>query len=708
MFGSGSTPIFSDLVRGTWGSFNTPAGRVDYIMTKARLGGNPNLPERKLTKSLAPVREIMEADSLDFNQLLQRDLDDHRVAVKLIPYLLKPQLAGPAFFPPIMAVLLPFRDKRPTTFPELTGASVVSEDGAQWQEQSAGNAFKIQRVLNARGELDQANYGKLWWNPTEAGLVVLDGQHRAMALLAIERTKSRSWNDTAGAKYKSFYEHQVQQLLEDHDTVDLEGVEVPVTVCWFPEQTGPQARPHEAARKLFVDVNKEARPPSESRIILLSDSELTNVLTRSLLSALRSPEEKDLLPLYAVEYDNPDARSSRPARWSVLTNVQLLKLAVNYCIFGPREYLDRFGGTLQKGTISEGRRDEFMRDQLGMTTLFPTPVEDGGRIYSSEKIGDRNFPLGQVGLITDRFSRTWGRAFLTLLSKTAPYAAHTRALRKLNEEWDATDSRSGLAKDAIFGGVGVYWTLRDSHDHYEEIKTRNPSAPKSDVVRAWTVLQEKKERFEEHRAYEYLGSKSEKNQERSDKAFQVLNTQACQLGQAMAMGSLWQLRKSGNADLNDLPKFAEALVDAWNAFFSVGHGTARDRRLAFNRNGITHPINQIDKMDSGRAFYFRYFWLEALCTPEAWPHIADWIPDHDLFQQRLSEARSLVLKLYTSQNQNIIARSNPRLPENKRAVQAAEDANASLRRALKEWFAKTEGELDKLFSHRTPLPGDES
>src|SRR3546814_45799 len=86
MLKSTPTNSFRDLIQGTWGTFNTPAGRVEYIMTKARLGEESLDPERLLTKSLRPVREVMSADDLDFNQLLQRDLDDHRVATNLIRY----------------------------------------------------------------------------------------------------------------------------------------------------------------------------------------------------------------------------------------------------------------------------------------------------------------------------------------------------------------------------------------------------------------------------------------------------------------------------------------------------------------------------------------------------------------------------------------------------------------------------------------------
>lgn len=702
MFGSGSRLTFRDYVQGTWGSFDTPAGRVDYIMTKARLGGEADTPERQLTKSLAPVREVMDAGDLDFNQLLQRDLDDHRVAVNLIPYLLKPQTTGPAFFPPIVAVLLPFRSKRPTSFPALGELASVNADEASWQEQRAGSAFQVHRLLASDGQPHGANVGKLWWNRSESSLVVLDGQHRAMALLAIERTLTNSWQDTSAVKYRSFYEHQVRRVLEQHGAgePDLSKVEVPVTVCWFPEQTGEGSRPHEAARKLFVDVNKEARPPSESRIILLSDAELSNVLTRSMLSELRSRSDESYLPLYAVEYDNPEVNSHRPARWSVLTNINLLKMAVNRCIFGPSKYLTNVAQGIS-GKESELQRDEFMRNQLDLATLFERYFEDGGIPFDRDALGDKQFPLGRMEAISARFKETWGRAILTLLSKTAPYAAHASALTKLKDDWHVADTFAALAHDALFGGVGVFWTLRDSHDHYLEHRDNTERRlPKSDVIRAWEALKGKEEDFDQYRAQEYLASTRPERVKRCKDAYNVLNTHACQLGLVMTMGSLWEMRKSqpGGVDLKDLPAFAESLVDAWNSFFQIEHSRARDRKAAFNKTGITNPINQIGNMESAQAVYFRYFWMQALAVSTAWSHVASWVPDRGEFDRKLGEARRMYLDLCVKQQLRALKTSQPTAKDEDLRPVAERHANTALKKALKDWFAVSDDDFDAWLS----------
>ncbi|MFD6591511.1 hypothetical protein ACFWED_32045 [Streptomyces anulatus] len=697
MFGSGGRLTFRDYAQGTWGSFDTPAGRVDYIMTKACLGGDADTPERQLTKSLAPVREVMDAGDLDFNQLLQRDLDDHRVAVKLIPYLLKPQATGPAFFPPIVAVLLPFRNKQPTSFPVLGEGIAVTADEAEWEQQQAGNAFQTQRLLGHDGKPHGANVGKLWWNNTEARLVVLDGQHRAMALLAIERTLTKSWQESSAVKFRSFYEHQVLRALEEYGASepDLSKVEVPVTVCWFPDQTGEGARPHEAARKLFVDVNKEARPPSESRIILLSDAELSNVLTRSMLSELRSRSEDSYLPLYAVEYDNPEVNSYRPARWSVLTNINLLKMAVNRCVFGPQKYLTNVAQQIS-GREGDEARDKFMRTQLDLPSLLPKYFEDGGLTFDRDTVGDKQFPLGKLDALSDRFRETWGKAILTLLSSTAPYAAHASALTSLKNDWLTADTFAALAHDALFGGVGVFWTLRDSYEHYRDHQYSGSSRqPKSDVIRAWEALRGKEADFDEYRASAYLDSRRPERIKRCREAYSVLNTHACQLGLVMTLGSLWELRKEqvGEADLKDLPAFAEALVGGLNSFFKIESGKVRDRKLAFNKVGISHPINQIANMESPQAVYFRYFWMQALGVPAAWSHLDSWFPDREAFDYKLDQARRMYLDLCIKQQFKALKTNRPTAVESELQRDAEKQAVGALRNALKQWFQVAEGDF---------------
>src|ERR1700722_10891748 len=100
-FLSAPVSFFRNKVLGSWGTFQTPAGKVNFILTKAKLGTQELNPVSQLTRLLLPAREALNVKEMDFGQLLQRDLDDHRIATDLVPYVLRPEPNGPAFFPPI-------------------------------------------------------------------------------------------------------------------------------------------------------------------------------------------------------------------------------------------------------------------------------------------------------------------------------------------------------------------------------------------------------------------------------------------------------------------------------------------------------------------------------------------------------------------------------------------------------------------------------
>ncbi|WP_229567713.1 DNA sulfur modification protein DndB [Rhodococcus sp. RDE2] len=636
----------------------------------------------------------MDADLLDFNQLLQRDLDDHRVATKLIPYLLRPRATGPAFFPPIVAVLLPFKNKRPAELPTLGSEEYVPDPNGNWIQSTAGEAMRVRRLALREGELHPIPLGELHWNDAYTRLVVIDGQHRAMALLAIERTLTNTWDQSGGDRFKSFYEGPVRRELEqwkkkNDGELDLSRVEVPVAVCWFPDQTGPEGDPHGVARKLFVDVNKEARQPSESRLILLSDGELLKVLTRSLLNELRSGPSNEFLPLYAVEYDNPETKTTQSARWSVLTNIHLLQMAVDRCLFGPPKYLDKvnlaFGGR-----ESETERDAFMRGQLELAKIFPGAIEDGDFTYLPGEIGNTNFPVGKKEEITARFMQSWGESILTLLSGVVHYRAHASALVQIKEQWAPGDVLARLAQDALFGGVGVYWTLRDSSEHFKQESTLpgvSASRTKPDIVKAWDFLQGKQESFERQRAKELLGSDSPDSISRSNHIYAMMNTHACQLGMMLTLGSLWKLHVE-NRSLDELPQFAKSLVKAWNAYFMqpTWFGKAHDRRRVMAKRGVRSPLNGIASLDTPQAVYFRYFWLEILSTEQAWVHVAEWINDRDKFQETLSSARAFYRRFLIRQQEKALKNSDPTMVESKRKAKAQKMVDESLSKALDVWF----------------------
>lgn len=619
---------FPNVIDGIYGTFSTPAGSICYMQTKAKIGGGSS-KHAQLTRSLVPAREALNIQEMDFNQLLQRDLDDHRIATKLIPYILDPPANSlPGFFPPIVAVLLPFDyNQQPVdTFP--LPVKTLDKDhhyGGHFRMSTYGHAYRIQYLANEQGDLVDPPIAVLRWNPDEAKLVIMDGQHRAMSLLAIERTVSNSWHTAPkGARYQPFYEEHVKNWLrkarEAGNPVDLSNIELPVTICWFPDEPGqdPRPRPHRAARKLFVDVNNTAKPPSEARLVLLSDTELRNIFARELLNRLRRDEHwEERFPLYGVEYDNPIANISTPRRWSVVTNLEILKDSVVRVVFGPPKLIEMPTASLQ-GKPNYREMNRFMRQRLDVGKLYPKQFHDGPHRLLRDEITDEKFPIvddAEHQKLLGAFYDRWGRGILWLLSEVLPYRAHLDALNARYHHWTVADNVQTLAKDALFEGVGMFWTIEDGdklwRENKREAKEHNmPEPPQPDISRAWDILRDQERPvFAKLRARLYLNSERAEDIEDAERLYQGLITYAAQVGLVMAWASIHYL-----AAVNLEPiKVAETLAKAINAALVSGPVKTRDRRRIFLKRSYMagfHALNELPKLEPGLAAYFRYFWLE--------------------------------------------------------------------------------------------------
>ena len=672
MFGDRHATTFDHSIEGTWGTFHTPAGRVAFIVTKGRLGPTSTDPLWRLTQQLSPVREVLGIKDMDFNQLLQRDLDDHRIATDLIPYLLEPEHTGPAFFPPIIAIVLPFSGKQPAS--QLPPSTALpphkdNEMAANVAGYEHGDMFRFVKAVTDDGRDHPANYGRLSWNKERAKLVVIDGQHRAMAMIAINRTANDDWRQSTGEKYETFYSERVSTLLhaaiERGSPVDLSKVEYPVTICWLPDSTSPERNPHEAARKLFVDINKNAKPPSDARLILLSDTQLSNVFTRELLNRIRTPGHN--LPLYSIEYDNPDSDATRPARWSVLTNLDMLKNGVLKLAFGPKRIFTDMSASFG-GKPNWTDMNWFMRDRLTVTDVYPEEIVDGPRRIRRSSLSNRLFPVydhSEKQRILDRFIEVAGDGMLYILAEVHHYKQHVTALKGIYEGWNTAGNNVGqLAKDALFEGMGMYWTLRDGHIHYEyrcqeAREQRQPTPTQPDVSKAWTILTtDKKADFVKERCRFLLEKNTPPTSEQikaSDDLYQSMNTQACQVGAFLTWGTVATIPSKCSSS-----EICIAVVEAWNAAFRSRRSGLHDRRFIFSRN-VDKPLNTIRNLDTPYAIHYRYFWLELLCISEAKAVLQEKGIDTNRIGELRDSARKNYLSFLIKEQQKAVSVSRPSL-----------------------------------------------
>lgn len=629
----GNTPKtkhYENCIDGLYGKFETPSGTVNYIQTKAKLGGDQSA-HGKLIKQLVPAREALNIEEMDFNQLLQRDLDDHRIATKLIEYVINPpQNNLPGFFPPILAIILPFDEKQCPidNFPASKTETIEDpEYGLSFSCENHESFFRAQYAINAEtAEPLPIPLGVLRWNSSNTKLVVMDGQHRAMSLLAIERTLTNSWKEAGkGARYQPFYEEHIKKCLSASNRAPKDfncgNIELPVTLCWFENKEDAKVtiKPHLAARKLFVDVNNNAKPPSESRLVLLSDTQLDNILARELLNRLRKEAKwRDSFPLYAVEYDNPEKNATSPKRWSVVTSLEILKDAVIRTVFGPPKIISDLNASLQ-GRAPQSKMDARLRKQLKISNLFPEEFHDDDKIIQRDSIGNFEFPINDSDKhkqILDSFYENWGEGILHLISTVEPYKAHINAIQDRHKSWIAGDNKSTLAKDAVFEGVGMLWTIEDGYNLWEdqkaEAKQKKLDAPdESDISKAWHIIErDQKPAFTKRRCELYLKTTKLDDISDSEGMFNSLITYAAQVGLMLAWATLHELCAKEDTTPT---KIALALSNAINANLTTGPNATRTRRkilMKKSKEAGFKPLNMLPRLQPIFAAHYRYLWLE--------------------------------------------------------------------------------------------------
>lgn len=672
---------YQHYVNGSHGFFSTTAGRVAFLSTKARLGMAGTSPEHRLTAHLSPVREALPPQNMNFNQLLQRDLDDHRVAVDLVPYLLSQNKIGPAFFPPIVAVALPFSGNIPLDNFSIPGEPVEEgDDIGKWESTKFGNFFKTDRLLQSDGDIHPLNIGRFSWNSETTKLVVIDGQHRAMALLAIDRTINSTWSGAA-EKYKAFYETAVHEHLSNMPREEwpklFEQLELPVNIIWFPELDGNKESQQLAARKIFVDLNKNARPPSKSRIQLLSDSRLTDIFMRETLNGLRDIDAD--LPIYAVEYDNPESDQTSATKWSAITNVANLSNCVTRLLCGPDKHFVMDANFI--GRDADSDMASMLRKSLDISSVVEETIEEDA-VYRREDISNWHFPRSKLEILNKQYIEGWGSVLEAILGGLYPFKAHAQALRDLRDGWTTGNAAATLAKDSIFEGVGIYWTLRDGAEHWRrknELRRERmqPELPVTDVVDAWKITVSNSEKFSELRAEKYAGSKKKAKQ--VDSFFSVFSTSACQVGLVLAVRAL---NKAQPVENSKLLEFGPALVNAINAAMAI-----KDRKFFISKNDeAQNRFNLLGKLDTPFSAYFRYFWMELMATPESTNELKDFIEPQKIVS--LAETgrwhyRSFLVKEACRD----ISRNNPEFDGKKVKIEAEKSVDNRLKKALKHWFS---------------------
>ena len=327
---------------GMFGEFNAPNSNytIKYFSTYAN-NREDNSYYNLLLKELKPMRERTDPSQIkDLRSLLQRDLNDYRVANELIPYLLnrvdnKESDKHIAFFPAILCVLFPtnfINSTETIKYPVPNKMKYIKEN--QSYVQSYENMWECEYFTSeAEGNSEPArvNLGKLKINLGKSDITVIDGQHRANAFRVIADSFDLTGHNSI---YSTFYRFDKLEKLD---------ADLPVTLVWFESNDLDKTpvEPDLISRKLFVDVNQSSKSISESRLVLLNDSKPSSLFTRYFYSYLANINQfkSDEFSLLHAGFDfDENLRDRKTPHQLTLILPEIIDYAFDWLFFGSSNY----------------------------------------------------------------------------------------------------------------------------------------------------------------------------------------------------------------------------------------------------------------------------------------------------------------------------------------------------------------------------------
>jgi hypothetical protein len=448
-------------LNGTIGTFRVSAQdgssagvEVRYLLTHLTLSEKQG--QAPLLSMLAPVREVFDLKQLGFDEIMQRDIDDSRVSLELIPYLLDTSTSGLIkLFPPIVAVALPLKPN--SRVPDAnyrkvdrTESESQEHKGITERHITAGpiGEEQFQFFQYYRGETALPEGAQLSLSRDNCTLAIVDGQHRAMALLALYRNLTGGWSDSRRSPYESYYKVWPEKEIRSYNLSELQ---LPVLICTFPQLDGTMQQDIDvvrAARRVFLTLNKTAKKVSDSRNKLLNDQDIVAECLRATLSYIKGLDIKDDtgLRIWNIELDQEGDRVKIASDVAFSGVSHLYHFTEHLLMHGHARTIDTKGKVgaprkrLDDAFERLGLKDELTADQRNVNT----------RVNYSDEIAE---------IFRERWTTLYVPIIDRVLGKLHPFAAFARATIHLNKE--LLGKRDAELEKMLFDGQATSRTFDD-------------------------------------------------------------------------------------------------------------------------------------------------------------------------------------------------------------------------------------------------------
>lgn len=463
---------------------------VDFLQTNIHFT-DPEMGE------LETFREIFDTDSLSLEQILQRDIDDTRVSTQMIPYLLSSEayskrdfIPGNAkFYPPVVAILVPLKEERDGSKVISLPAEHYSKSYCAQCEQESGYNFcmdngsghhmfaklgeltddgrirkkkitselhlvsgepgstemwRMNLPVHINEELDvsinNSKSASINVNTKRCKVVIIDGQHRAMSVLALYRNShSKMWEGNR-MPYEIFYKEWTIDILKDKLKYSLDELTLPLTLCVVPEgmisDVTEPANIERVARQIFLTLNKTAKPVSETRNQIMDDQNMISELMRA---QLKSMYEENQAWKDSIVHGKQDEVKNR-ALPIHFTSTDMIYRILNHITVVPLNYM-KYVKPRDKG---RGRGSIYAMMRLDRL-LFSMDLSERVKKTTKEKYNQPDLEI-----ILNKFGKNHSKLITMLFSKIELFKSYAISKDDLKSYKDNKGYTTMLSM--VFGG----------------------------------------------------------------------------------------------------------------------------------------------------------------------------------------------------------------------------------------------------------------
>lgn len=307
-------PDLNQKITGYLGSFNTNESyNVNYMMS----GLSP-----KEFKLLDIASEAFKFDQVDFEEMVQRDVDSVRVQEELIDQYLKCGKNRALFFPPIIVSVIAFgKDEKPihqfnNIYEERNGKKILK----RWDD-----FFAIEAIISEKDtgayikdkdgiDLPIHSYAsKILYDDKKVKLVVIDGQHRFFALRSLAKKQP--------------------DIIKD--------IYLPICIVFSPDAMSSNGGQDVMVnlRNMFVTINNKAKEVSGHFLDLLNDHSIASFCVRELANTWKETAFDSLSSkLQFMEWNQRSkSKSNQINKQHSITTISILAEVLRNNVFGNKK-----------------------------------------------------------------------------------------------------------------------------------------------------------------------------------------------------------------------------------------------------------------------------------------------------------------------------------------------------------------------------------